>query len=157
MLYSLEFLMNANTIVFTIAKFFVFFSYFIQSRVFCPQLTLRQLIQPDLESRFIVRSQFGPSVQSDSSPNAGLQVVTQSTHLSKDCYPKLVPNPQRSEIRPPKQLDILVDLALCSKQNTCSVNKIHAQTCKRNARKEKVQSSNLANNAPEQLQHCSGV
>ena len=84
---------------------FFFFGYFIQSRVFYPQLTLRQLIQPDLESRFIVRPQLGPSVQSGSSPSAGLQVVTQSTHLSKDCYPQLVPNPNRSEIQPPKQLD----------------------------------------------------
>ena len=46
--------------------------------VFHPQLTLCQLIQPDLESRFIVRSQLGLSIQSGSSP--GLQVVTQFTH-----------------------------------------------------------------------------
>ena len=32
-------------------------------------------------------------------------MVTQSTHLSKDCYPQLVLNPQRSEIQPTKQLD----------------------------------------------------
>ena len=43
-----------------------------------------------------------PSIQSGSSPSAGLQVVTQSTHLSKD---QLVSNPRRSEIQPPKQLD----------------------------------------------------
>ena len=37
-----------------------------------------------------------------SSPSAGLQVVTQSTHLSKDSYLQLVLNPHRSEIRSPK-------------------------------------------------------
>ena len=67
--------------------------------------TLRQLIQPELESRFIVRSQLGPSIQSGSSPSAGLQVVTQSTQLSRDCYPQLVLNPHHSEIRLPMQLD----------------------------------------------------
>ena len=46
-----------------------------------------------------------PSIQSGSSPSAGLQVVTQSTHLLKDCYPQLVSNPHRSEIRLPEQLD----------------------------------------------------
>ena len=85
--------------------FLGFFSYFIQSRFFQPQLTLWQLIQPELESRFVVRSQFGPSIQPGSCPSVGLQVFTQSTHLSKYCYPKLVSNPHRSEIRPPKQLD----------------------------------------------------
>ena len=64
--------------------------------VFLSVATLRQLIQPDLESRFIVRSQLGPSIQLGSSPSAGLQVVTQSTHLSKDYYPQLVSNPHRS-------------------------------------------------------------
>ena len=58
-----------------------FFSYFIQSRVFYSQLTLRQLIQTDLESRFIVRSQLVLSIQSGSSPSPRLQVVSQSTHL----------------------------------------------------------------------------
>ena len=72
---------------------------------FFPQLTLRQLIQPDLESRFIVRSHLGPSIQSGSFTSAGLQVVTQFTHLSKDCYPQLVSNPHRSKIRSPQQLD----------------------------------------------------
>ena len=37
------------------------------------------------------------------------------------------------------------------------VNKIHIQSCKRNASKVKVHSSNLSNKALEQLQHCSGV
>ena len=77
----------------------LYFSYFFSSGVSYPQLTLQQLIQPDLESRFIFRSQLGPSIQSGSSPYAGLQVVTQSIHLSKDCYPKLVLNPHRSEIQ----------------------------------------------------------
>ena len=48
---------------------------------------------------------FRSSIQSGSSPSAGLQVVTQSTHLSRDCYPLLVSNLHHSEIRPPKQLD----------------------------------------------------
>ena len=39
-----------------------FFSYFIQSRVFYPKLTLRWLIQTDLDSWFIVRSLLGPTV-----------------------------------------------------------------------------------------------
>ena len=37
------------------------------------------------------------------------------------------------------------------------VNKIHTQSCKRNASKVKVHSSNLNNKAPERLQHCSGA
>ena len=84
---------------------FLFFFQFIQSWGFYAQLTLRQLIQPNLESRFIVRAQLGRSIQSGSSPGAGLQLATQSTHQSKDCYPELVSNPPLSEIRPPKQLD----------------------------------------------------
>ena len=66
-------------------------------------LTVANLARLGISVHF--RSQLGPSIQSDSSPSAGLQVVTQSTHLSKDCYPQLVSNPHRSEIRPPKQLD----------------------------------------------------
>ena len=62
------------------------FSYFIQSRLFQPQLTLWQLIQPDLEPRFVFRFQLVPRIQSGSSPSAGLQKVTQSSHLSKNCY-----------------------------------------------------------------------
>ena len=57
------------------------------------QLNLRQLVFPDLETWFIARSQLGPSIQSGSSPCSGLQVVTQSTHLLKDCYLQLVLNP----------------------------------------------------------------
>ena len=76
-----------------------------RARFFQPQHTLRQLIQPDLESRSLVRSQLGPSIQSGSSPSAGLQVVTQSTHLSSHCYPQQVSNPHYSGIGPPKQLD----------------------------------------------------
>ena len=37
------------------------------------------------------------------------------------------------------------------------VNKTHTQSCKRNASKVKVYSSNLNDKAPEQLQCCSGV
>ena len=54
---------------------------------------------------FIVRPQSGPSIQTGSSLSAGLQVVTQPTHLWKNRYPKLVSNPHRSKIRPPTQLD----------------------------------------------------
>ena len=81
-----------------------FFCYFTQSQVFNLWLTLQQLIQPDLESQFIVRSQLGASIQSGSSPIAELQVVTKSTHLMKDCYAQLVSKPHHSKIRPPKQL-----------------------------------------------------
>ena len=38
-----------------------------------------------------------------------------------------------------------------------SVNKIHAQSCKRNASKVKVQSSNLNNKTPERRQRCSDI
>ena len=83
-------------------QLFFVFSYVIQSRVFYP---LVYLTVANLESWFIFSSQLGPSIQSGSSPSAGLQMVTQSTHLSKDCYPQLVSNPHHSEIRPPKQLN----------------------------------------------------
>ena len=66
------------------------------------RLTLRFLISPDLESQLIVRSQLRPRISLGSSASAGLQMVTQSTHISKDCYPQLVPNPHGSEIRPSK-------------------------------------------------------
>ena len=82
-----------------------FFSYFNQSRVFYTQLIFRSLIQPDFKSRFIVRSQFGPSIQSGSSLSDGLQVVAPSSHLLKDCYPRLVSHQHCSEIRPLNQLD----------------------------------------------------
>ena len=49
-----------------------------------------QLIQPDLEFRFIFRSQLGP------------RTVTKFTYLSKDCYSQLVLNPRRSKIQRPK-------------------------------------------------------
>ena len=54
--------LRANHKIFSIL--ILFFSYFIQSLVFYPQLTLQQLIQPDLESQFIVRSQSCPIIQS---------------------------------------------------------------------------------------------
>ena len=53
-----------------------FFVQFIQSRIFCPQLSFQWLIQPEVESRFVVRSQLGPSSQSNSSFCNWLQVVT---------------------------------------------------------------------------------
>ena len=68
---------------------------YLESGFFICSFTLRQLIQPNLESWFIVRSQLSPSTQPGSSPRAGLQVVIQSTHLSKGCYPQLVSNPHR--------------------------------------------------------------
>ena len=37
------------------------------------------------------------------------------------------------------------------------VNKIHVQSCKKNASKVKVQSSNINNKAPERRQRCSCV
>ena len=65
--------------------------FFMQSRIFYPQLTLRQLIQPYSESYFIVRAQLVPNISSCCSC-AGLQVVIQSTHPSKDFYSQLVLN-----------------------------------------------------------------
>ena len=58
-------------------------------------------LEPDfLSVAYLTVWNLSPSIQSDSSPSAGLQVVTHSSHLSKDCYPQLVSNPHRSEIRP---------------------------------------------------------
>ena len=45
-----------------------------------------------MESELIAKSHLGSSVLWSSSPCAGLQLVTQSTHLSKDCYSQLVLN-----------------------------------------------------------------
>ena len=45
----------------------IFYLLYLESGSFYMQLTLQQLIQPDLESWFIVRSQLGPSIQSGSS------------------------------------------------------------------------------------------
>ena len=78
---------------------------YLESSFFYLQLTLRQIIWHDFESRFIVRFQLSPSIQSGFSPCARLQVVTQSTYLTKNCYPQLVLYPHRSEIETPKQLD----------------------------------------------------
>ena len=86
------------------------------------QLTLWQLIQLDLESRFAVRSQLGPSVYSGSSPSAGLRVVTQSTHLSKECYPQLVSNPHRPEIRSPKVAELQMHATTRLSAFGCSFN-----------------------------------
>ena len=56
------------------------------------------LIQPDLKSRLNARSQLGSSIQSGSSLCATLQVITQSTQPSKDCYPRLVLIPHFSGV-----------------------------------------------------------
>ena len=58
-------------------------------------LTVANLAQ--LGPLFTVRSRLGPIVLPGSS-SAGLQVVTQSTYLLKDCYPQLVLNPHCSKI-----------------------------------------------------------
>ena len=49
------------------------------------------------ESRFAAASHPDLSILSGFSNFAGLQVVTQSTHHLKDCYPRLVLNQHRSE------------------------------------------------------------
>ena len=66
--------------------FFLFFSYFIQSRFFLSvaYLTAAYLARLGISVHCQVS---GPSIQSSSSPSAGLQVVTQSSHLSKGCSP----------------------------------------------------------------------
>ena len=81
-------------------------------RFFYLQLILRQPIQTDLETQFVVKSQLRPSIQSVSSPCVGLQVVAQFTFLLKDCYPQLVLNQRCSEILPPKKVDF--SSILCS-------------------------------------------
>ena len=90
--------------------------------------TLRQLIQPDLESRFIVRSQLGPSIQSGSSPSAGLQVVTQSTQLSKDYYPNWYRTHTVPQIRCPKQLNYRCML-LHPANTLCSTSVTYRMLC----------------------------
>ena len=57
---------------------YCFFIYFIYSRIF----SVANL--SDLKSRFVVWSQLSSSIQSDSFPFTGLQVVTQSVYLVKD-------------------------------------------------------------------------
>ena len=81
--------LNTDTII---ATFFSFFFSLLLESDFYLFPTLEQLSQSDLESQFFVRSQLGSSIQSGSSPCAGLQLVTQSAHLLKDCYPQLVLN-----------------------------------------------------------------
>lgn len=71
---------------------------------FYRQPTIQQLIQSDLEFRFLARFQLSRSIQLGSSPCAGLQRVTQSNHLLKECCPQLVSKPHLSGIQPPKQL-----------------------------------------------------
>ena len=64
--------------------------------VFLLQFSLRQLIQPNSKTWFFVRSQLGPCIQSE------------YAHLSKDCFPQMLLNPHRSQIRPPKQVDYII-------------------------------------------------
>ena len=94
----------------------VFFSHFIQSRVFYPQFTLRQLIQPDLESWFIARPRLGPSIQS------GLQVVAQLTQLWQDCYPQLVSNPGSKRWTLAENVESLLDLRVINPDNLSNVS-----------------------------------
>ena len=72
--------------IFELLYFFLFFSYFIQSRFFLSvaYLTAANLARLGNSVHCYVSD---PSIQSSSSPSAGLQVVTQSSHLSKDCSP----------------------------------------------------------------------
>ena len=88
--------LQLNIPKFAVSLFFLVTLFRVRS--FHLQLTLRQLIQPDMKSRFIVRSHLGPSIYSGSSPGYGLQVVTQSTHLSKEFYPPtgIEPTPCRN-------------------------------------------------------------
>ena len=81
-----------------------FLNYFVQSRIFYPQLNLRQSVQSGLGSLFVIRSQLGPYIQLGSFPCAGLHGATQSTHLLKDCHSQMVQNLHRSKILSPKQL-----------------------------------------------------
>ena len=71
-----EFLYQGSSSIVSIVKAEIFLRYFfvqfIQSRVFVSVAYFRQLIQPDLESRFIVRSHLGPSIQSGFSLSARL-------------------------------------------------------------------------------------
>ena len=95
---------QGSKLCFVYFRTFLFLITLIES-VFNSQLSLRQLIQPNLESRFVVMFHLVPNLKSGSSPCAGLQVVTQPTHLLKNCYPQMRENPHRSEILPAKQLD----------------------------------------------------
>ena len=67
------------------------------------QLILRQLIQSNLKSQLVVRSQLCPRVHSGPSPFAILRMVTQSTHFI-DCNPQLVSTLHYFKNLPPKQL-----------------------------------------------------
>ena len=71
-----EFLYQGSSSIVSIVKAEIFLRYFfvqfIQSRVFVSVAYFRQLIQPDLKSRFIVRSHLGPSIQSGFSLSARL-------------------------------------------------------------------------------------
>ena len=73
-----------------------------------------------MESRFVVTSQWGPSIYSGFSPSAGLQIDPQSTHLLQDCYPQLELNPHCCEIRPPEVAGLQVHATIPSRYyNNC--------------------------------------
>ena len=84
--------------------FLLLFSYFFLEGFFLSvaSLTVANLAQLDNESRFIVRCQLGLTIWSGCSTSAGVQVITQTTQLSKYCQPQLASNPHCSEIWPAK-------------------------------------------------------
>ena len=105
-----EFLYQGSSSIVSIVKAEIFLRYFfvqfIQSRVFVSVAYFRQLIQPDLESRFIVRSHLGPSIQSGFSLSARLHdPPTYRRTVTPTPPPQSVSSPHHSKIRLPKQLD----------------------------------------------------
>ena len=79
-----------------------------------------------------LKFQLGPSIQSGTSPYAGLEVVTDSTHVSRDCYHQLTSNPHFYKNLSSKQLDcmwmpIFQSLSVrCLLRQNLSGNKIDA-------------------------------
>ena len=82
----------------------IFFSYIIQVGLCYPQLTLWQLIQPDLESLLVVRSAVRSWYLDRLLFLCWIVDAKQSTQILKVCYPQLVLNRHHSEFRPLKQL-----------------------------------------------------
>ena len=83
-------------------SFFFFLVTLFSVGFFYPQLTLRQLIQPDLQSRFHVRSQLDTSIQSGSS------LITGGHTIQPPIEGQLPPTgiePTSFRNSPPKQLD----------------------------------------------------
>ena len=70
----------------TLFFFFIFQLLYLESVFF---LSVAYLTAANLArlGKSVHRYVSGPSIQSSSSPSAGLQVVTQSSHLSKGCSP----------------------------------------------------------------------